>query len=385
VAQAVRREIEAFAEQSFAVARDEILEAQSKKTNRVVGRARLSGNSGGYLPALIESNRALIRKLVLAWARVYADAFTLYGLPTDTELDKKFENFGQQTAAGAISAIRGQFRLRSMRLRRPEDGGGVPWRLEIERAMESAVKKGLVLLNRQRVELRKRSDFSQRVSKDDPNYELAQRFYLGAWAHSHRLVADTLAGQVSFSEWVESCIKTFAQGAETQVAFVNNESIEEKCHELDRAADAFIHLFSEKVRATFKGQAKAVGESAIEHLTRSVRGIAARSKQQLFERAMDERRVAKTAAEGSDQQDAEQANARSCSIDKGNLNILRGPGGELKRAVTLEIARRFGGVTRRAIHDAAMKGSLTTEGKRQQRRVLVASLLEYFPPENNAK
>lgn len=67
--------------------------------------------------------------------------------------------------------------------------------------------------------------------------------------------------------------------------------------------------------------------------------------------------------------------------DKGNLALLRGTDGKLKRAVTLEIARRFGGVTLRAIQDAAKNGKLRTEGVRQQRRVLVESLLRYFPPE----
>jgi hypothetical protein len=67
--------------------------------------------------------------------------------------------------------------------------------------------------------------------------------------------------------------------------------------------------------------------------------------------------------------------------DKGNLGILLATDGKLKRAVTLDVASRFGGVTRRAIEDAARKGWLKTEGRRQQRRVLVDSLLEYFPPE----
>jgi hypothetical protein len=67
--------------------------------------------------------------------------------------------------------------------------------------------------------------------------------------------------------------------------------------------------------------------------------------------------------------------------DKGNLNILLDTEGKLKRAVTLDVARRFGGVSRRAIDAAVKKGSLKTEGNRQQRRVLVESLLEYFPQE----
>lgn len=50
--------------------------------------------------------------------------------------------------------------------------------------------------------------------------------------------------------------------------------------------------------------------------------------------------------------------------DKGNLNILLDTDGNLKRVVTLDVARRFGGVSRRAIDAAAKKGSLRTEGNR---------------------
>ena len=61
--------------------------------------------------------------------------------------------------------------------------------------------------------------------------------------------------------------------------------------------------------------------------------------------------------------------------------MLCGVGGELKRVVTLEIAARYGGVSVRAIQDAAKKGRLKTEGERMNRRVHVDSLLQYFPPE----
>lgn len=288
MAQAARRQTERFAEKSFGVVRDEILDEHNRKKEKILGRTRLSGNSAAYLPALIECEKKFIRKLILAWAKVYAETFTLYGLPTDAKLDEVLKDFGQQAAAESISGIRGQLRLRSMRLRMPGEGRGVPWHLEIERAMQSAIANGLVCLERQRVEMCNRPDFSQRVSKDDPNYDLANRFYHEAWADSHGLVADTLAGQVSFSDWVESCIWTFGQGAKTQVEFISNESVEEKCRELDRAAEAFIHVFSEEVKASSKGRGKAIAESAIDHLTRSVNQIAARLKQQIFQNALKE-------------------------------------------------------------------------------------------------
>lgn len=74
---------------------------------------------------------------------------------------------------------------------------------------------------------------------------------------------------------------------------------------------------------------------------------------------------------------------RSPRLDKGNLMILRGTDGELKRTVTLDVASRYGGVSRRAIEKAARKGSLDAEGTGPNRRILVRSLLKYYPPEEN--
>ena len=67
-------------------------------------------------------------------------------------------------------------------------------------------------------------------------------------------------------------------------------------------------------------------------------------------------------------------------LDKGNLKILQGVDGQLKKVVTLDIAGRFGGVSTRAIQKAVKKGSLEAVGERQNRRIVVKSLLKYFPP-----
>jgi hypothetical protein len=66
--------------------------------------------------------------------------------------------------------------------------------------------------------------------------------------------------------------------------------------------------------------------------------------------------------------------------DKGNLELLKA-GAEFKKAVTTDVAARFGGVTQRAIRKALQKGALESEGKGPNRRILVPSLLKYFPPE----
>jgi hypothetical protein len=55
--------------------------------------------------------------------------------------------------------------------------------------------------------------------------------------------------------------------------------------------------------------------------------------------------------------------------------------GKLKRAVTVSTAANVGRVTRRSIEKAIKKGALLSEGKGTQRRIVVESLLKYFPPD----
>jgi len=283
-----RAEIKSFAEKSFVVARDKILIEREKKQGQLRRQVRLNGNSGGYLPAQVGCEEKFLRRLILAWVKAYGEAFTYYGLPADKQLDAGLTTFALQAATDSISRIRGHLQLRSQGLRIVEEGSGVPWHLQIERTVDAALKEGRIRLERQRTKMTTRGDFLERLPKDDPNYEIAKRFHLEAWADSHGLVADTLAGKVSFSEWVEGCINTFAQAAATQVAFTDAIPPEKKCAEVDRMAKAFIHQFSNTLRANSKLLGKASTEDAIDHLSRSVNQIAARSKQQIFQRALEQ-------------------------------------------------------------------------------------------------
>lgn len=71
--------------------------------------------------------------------------------------------------------------------------------------------------------------------------------------------------------------------------------------------------------------------------------------------------------------------------DKHNINIISDMDGKLKRAATLDVASRFGGVSRRAIERAVKKGPLEAEGERQNRLILGRSLESTYsraiPPE----
>lgn len=149
-----RYEIEKFAKDAFATARDRIQKDYANKERHVLRQVRLTGNSGGYLPALVKLKADNVREVILALADAYVEAFTLYKVPSDTQAEKALKMSAQQMVGGAISAVRGQLRLRAGRLRKAEEGQGMPWHLEIERSMDSALEEGLLRLNRQRIQFR---------------------------------------------------------------------------------------------------------------------------------------------------------------------------------------------------------------------------------------
>jgi hypothetical protein len=284
VGDAVRREIERFAEKSFAVVRDEIRKERTKKHNRALKQIHSRGNAAGHVSALIKEEKSFVAKLILARAKVYQETLMRYGLPSDSRVEDGLKKFAEQTTADSISAIRGLL----ARLNILEEGAGVPWHLEIEKMVDAALKKGLALLHRQQAELLKRPSFLERLPKDDPNFKIAQRFHLEAWADSHGIVADALGGKISFPDWVNSCTKSFEQAAAAQAAFTDSIPVEKKCEELDRMAEAFIHQFSTTIRKHSRRLGKAHVQAAIDHLSRRVNEISARSKQQIFQRALNE-------------------------------------------------------------------------------------------------
>ena len=131
-----------------------------------------------------------------------------------------------------------------------------------------------------------RRDSLDGLSKDDPNYELAKRFYLEAWADSHDLVADGLTGRISFPELIESCVNTFAQGATVHVNFKDTSSIDARCTELDRMAKLSIRLLEKKLADASERLGKEEVNAALQEFSRKVNEIAARSKQQMLEKEL---------------------------------------------------------------------------------------------------
>jgi len=160
-----RYEIEKFAKNAFATARDRIHKEYADKEQHVLGQVQLSRNSGGYLPALVKLKADNVREAILALADAYVEAFTLYKVPSDKQAEKAVETSAQQIAAGSISTVRGQLELRSTRLRKRQEGLGSPWHREIEKSMESALKESLLRLSRQRIQFGNSQSSSRQTSR----------------------------------------------------------------------------------------------------------------------------------------------------------------------------------------------------------------------------
>lgn len=146
----VRPSIEKFADQAFSVARDRILREHAEKRNGVLAQARLTGNSGSYLPALVKYGAERVREMILARADADVEAFTIHGVPSDVRAETNLQTAARRIAAGTISAIRGELALRNMRTRQHQRYPGGYLNREIEGAMKLALQEGLLGLRRQR-------------------------------------------------------------------------------------------------------------------------------------------------------------------------------------------------------------------------------------------
>jgi hypothetical protein len=149
----------------------------------------------------------------------------------------------------------------------------------------------------ERRDVPKRRDLLERLSVDDPNYEVAKRFYLEAWADSHGLVADALSGRASLSDFVDGCVKTFARGAELHVALKDSASSAEKCKEMDSLAKEFIRKFSRSLAPHSERLGEGDVKAAVDELSRRVNEIAARSKQRFFDRPLTPKLLAAPSTE----------------------------------------------------------------------------------------
>lgn len=126
----------------------------------------------------------------------------------------------------------------------------------------------------------------ERLSKEDPNYELVKNRTLHAWAESHRLVAGAYDGRGSLRDFFETCVHTFSHGADILVGLVD-PSISGKCEELDGLGKQCIDMFRDSLLQESKRFGEAYVSGLVAEFSHQVSAIAARSKQQICERELD--------------------------------------------------------------------------------------------------
>ena len=151
------------------------------------------------------------------------------------------------------------------------------------------------------------------LHEDEPNRDLARKFYLEAWADSHRLVADGFAGKISFPDFIDGCVKTFAQVAAVHVDFIDDSPIEVKSEELDRLTKLSIRQLRRKFAAAPKRLRKPL-DDALEDYSRRVKEIAARSKEQIFRQELDNKLVSNDSGQSMSPEQAERSRIRKAVV-----------------------------------------------------------------------
>jgi hypothetical protein len=150
---ATRGEIESFAQDKFAVARDHLTEGLPAKQRQVLNQVRSTGNSGGYAPAYIKLATESVRGMIIALADAYVEAFDTCGAPSDIQAERTLQKSAEQFAAGSISAISGQAQLHSLRIRIPDRP--IPGlHSAVKVAVSSAMREGLMRLKEQRLKFK---------------------------------------------------------------------------------------------------------------------------------------------------------------------------------------------------------------------------------------
>jgi hypothetical protein len=151
-----RGEIERLAALTFDAKRERIIREWADERYKTVARVHQTHNAGGYLPALIQWAVERLKKIISSQADAYIDAFNAFGLPCDDAAEKTLRSTAIQSAAGSIANVRGDRSVTRHHL-----GQGVPWHLEIEREMGTAVKEAVARMRMQRATV-------QNVRKEPP-------------------------------------------------------------------------------------------------------------------------------------------------------------------------------------------------------------------------
>lgn len=123
----------------------------------------------------------------------------------------------------------------------------------------------------------------ERMSPEDRNYDLLKRLGLKAWIDSHDLVAKGWARNASLQDFVDGCISTFSDGIEMHLGFQGETLASDRCHEIDRMAEAF----TSRVTDVLSQEAERLGgdnvQAALGEFSRRIAELSATGKKRILE------------------------------------------------------------------------------------------------------
>jgi hypothetical protein len=126
----------------------------------------------------------------------------------------------------------------------------------------------------------------ERISPDDPNYELLKCSDLKAWADSFNLVAKGHAGAVSITNFIDASLKTVKDAVDVEVGFQDNTPLSERCREIERLCESSIEIITRALTAQAdRLGADAVSEAVLQ-FSAVVREFSATAKRRVLEREM---------------------------------------------------------------------------------------------------
>jgi hypothetical protein len=144
-----RFEIEKLANEKFQADLERRITGYAQKQARALAQVRSRGNSGGYLPALIECKQECLRTEILALADAWVEAGTIYAVPLPVWAEKALEKAAAEMAAGTASALRGELDLHALRTRTQHHPVGEG---ELRSTLNSALRQGKLRIKTQRIQ-----------------------------------------------------------------------------------------------------------------------------------------------------------------------------------------------------------------------------------------
>lgn len=135
--------IKKHANDRFAIAREHIVKEYAEKLKHDLEQVRLTGNSGGYAPALITWGAERVRRLVLALADASVDEFILRGVTSDATAEADLEMGARQIAADTISEVQGELDLLNRRTGRHGNHALGSLNRTVRAEMKEAVREGV--------------------------------------------------------------------------------------------------------------------------------------------------------------------------------------------------------------------------------------------------